>query len=104
MASTPDEIGFWTKAATWAAGSAATLAAIVWGDMRLRVSGVENGLKEKADKVEMDRQRNNVNDLFNKLDEHNLLVSTKFDNMTTLIHELHRQTMDKLDKKQDKRR
>ena len=104
MSASPDEIGFWTKAATWAAGSAATLAAIVWGDMRMRVSDVEKGLKEKADKAEMDRQRDNVSGLFNKLDDHNRIVSDKFDMMTTLIHDLHRETMDKLDRKQDKRR
>ena len=104
MSASPDEIGFWTKAATWAAGSAATLAAVVWGDMRLRVSEVEKGLREKADKVEMDRQRDNVAGLFNKLDDHNRIVSDKFDMMTTLIHDLHRETMDKLDRKQDKRR
>ena len=104
MATTPDEIGFWTKAATWAAGSAAALAGIVWGDMRMRVFGVESGLKEKADNAEMERQRDNLAQLFDKLDSHNRNVTVKFDTMTTLIHDLHNKTMEKLDKKQDKRR
>ena len=101
---TPDDIGFWAKVATGAATLATGMAAVVWGDMTRRVTKVEDGLGRKADKDEMERQRNNVNELFNKLDEHNLIVSQKFDTMTTLIHELHRQTMEKLDRKQDKRR
>lgn len=104
MAIPPDEIGFWTKAATAAASVATGLAAIVWGDMRIRVGKVEDALSKKADHSEMERQRDNVNELFNKLDEHNRNVTSKFDAMTSLIHELHGKTMDKLDRKQDKRR
>ena len=98
------EPGFFAEAAGWIASAAAGLATIVWGDMKHRVGKVESGLSMKADKVEMDRQRNNVDSLFEKLEGHARRSDERFTEVIDLMHKLHRETSDKLDRKQDKRR
>ena len=57
----------WEKGATWIAAAAASLVALVWGDMKHRVGGVERALNNKADKQEVDRQRGHVEKIFERL-------------------------------------
>ena len=102
--SVPDDPDLWSKLATGAAGLAATLAGVVWGDMRHRIGKVESTVSKKADKEEMDRQRNNVDSLFEKLEGHARRSDERFSEVVTLINERHLQLMTKLDTKQDKRR
>ena len=98
------EHGFWADAATWIAGAAASLVGAVWGEMKHRVGKVETGLSKKADKDEMDRQRDNVDTLFEKLEGHARRSDERFTEVVTLINDRHLQIMSKLDTKQDKRR
>ena len=102
--STPDDPSLWVKLATGAATIAAALAAVVWGDVKSRVKDVEEGLFKKADRDEMNRQRDNITELFTKVDEQTRRTEDRFDKVTTLMHELHREIMGALDRKQDKRR
>lgn len=80
--------------------AAAAVIAPIWGVHRW----IDGRLEKKADKSEFDRQRDHIGSLFNKLEEHARRSDDRFDKVTTLINDLHRETMDKLDRKQDKRR
>ena len=102
--SAPDDPDLWSKIATGAAGVAASLAGLVWGDMKHRLNSIESVIYKKAEKEEMDRQRDNVNTLFDKLDEQARRSDGRFTEVIELINERHLQVIAKLDTKQDKPR
>ena len=86
---TPDELGFWAKLAVWAAGIASMLAAIVWKDAQRRVEKVEEALDEKADKDELDRQRDNITALFEKGEHIEREMNKGFQSLAMQIHNAH---------------
>src|SRR5690349_1210471 len=73
MATSPDEVGLWTKLATGASGMVSVLVSFVWYDYKKRVENVETGLSKKADKDTVEQQRKETRetfiDLFRKVDD-----------------------------------
>jgi len=64
MSTTPEDLTLWGKIAAWMAGTAVTLTAVVWGDMKRRVGKVEKNLECKANKTEMEHRRTDIGKLF----------------------------------------
>lgn len=100
--STPDELSFWTKAATWVAGGAATLAGLVWGDMKRRVNNVEKELKSKAEKLELDRNRDHVANLFTEQIKIRKEMNEGFSQVKDMMHEYHTEILRELSHKADR--
>jgi hypothetical protein len=98
----PDEMDLWTKLATGAAGLCTALVSLVWADYRKRVDKVEAELDTKADKTEMDRQRDHIGKLFDKLEEHARRSEDGQRQIMATIHSNHSQVLTALAKKADK--
>lgn len=63
-----EDPGLWSQAGEWITGSVAALIALVWADNKRRVDKVEDKIESKADKEEMDRQRDNITSIFDKIE------------------------------------
>ena len=105
--STPD-VGILAKMADWIWGALAALIGVVWKMLNSRIdtlhAKVEELDKTKATNAEMDKQRANISALFDGQTELRKEMSEGFKDMSTLMHTLQGQIIDKLDRKQDKRR
>jgi len=98
----PDDLHGWSKVATVAASLAAALAGVVWGDAKRRVEKIESGLATKADKSEMERQRDHVERLFEKLDEQGRRFEDGFRDLSETMHAQHAELLREVAKKVDR--
>lgn len=59
----------------------------MWNTQDKRMAALEATMKEKADKAELDRQRDNISNIFEKIDGLKDSMNDKFDSITRLILE-----------------
>jgi formiminotetrahydrofolate cyclodeaminase len=85
----------WAKIAGGAATLAATLAGMVWKDTTKKLDG-------KADKEDVDRHRDHIVKLFEKLEEHARSDSEHFAEIMQSIHSNHVELLREMGKKVDR--
>jgi flagellar basal body-associated protein FliL len=102
MAAGPDEIGFWTKFAMAASGLVAALAGALWNDSKKRVDGIELALDGKADKDEVNRHRDYIGRIFEKIEQSSRRNEEGIDKLKDMIHRNHIETLNALSRKADK--
>ena len=101
---TPSDPDLWSKVATACAGVAGTLAGWAWKDMKSDVRRLEAQLANKVDISEMDKQRENITSIFDKMEDHGRRMEGMYSKVIDLINNRHIELMNKLDTKQDKRK
>ena len=74
MPAAPDDISTLGKIGASIAAGAGTIVAAVWTTLNKRIARVERQCETKADRIEMDRQRDNISGIFGRLGK--LEVST----------------------------
>lgn len=99
MNGAPDPSAFWGMIATGASGLVMALLGLIWSDYRKKVERIESQLEGKVDKAEMERQRDNVATLFEKLDFHAQKDTEQFRELTEMIHRNHVAVMERLAKR-----
>lgn len=73
----------------WALAGLGTIIAAVWADNRRRQEKMQELLENKADKVEMDRQRDNISSLFDGQTTIRRDMAEGFASMSSKLHEIH---------------
>lgn len=91
----PFDSDTWSKIAGGAATIAASLAAMVWKDTTKK-------LDSKADKEDVDRHREHIVKLFEKLEEHARSDSEHFAEIMQTIHVNHVELLREVSKKADR--
>lgn len=99
---TPDDPSFWKDAATWIAGTAVALISLVWADNKRRIDNLEKTINEKADKEDLDRQRDHVVSLFKEQADLRRDMNGGFSRVTELLHNGQVQILTELGKKADR--
>lgn len=97
-----DDPSFWSRVAEWVAGIAVVLIGLVWADNKRRMDLFELELAKKADKEELDRERNHIAELFRENDALRKDMNGGFQRITDLIHKVHIEVMSELAKKADR--
>lgn len=69
----------------WAWAVVGALVSVAWGMLNARIKKVEEGMETKADKAELDRQRDNISKIFDKIDGLKDDMNNKFDSIKDLI-------------------
>lgn len=104
---------FWKTASQWLWGVLVPMMFYFKQRSDNRIDAMETEIKNKADKEdvrdkadrdEMDRQRNNIDKLFDENNKIRRDMNGGFERITSLIHNAHTQVMGELAKKADRRK
>ena len=97
-----NDVSIWSKIAEYGAQIVGALLVVVWGDAKRRFTKLETAIEEKADKEELDRQRDNIAHLFKENADMRKDMNGGFQRITDLIHSGQIQIMSELAKKADR--
>lgn len=97
-----EDPSFWKDAVGWVAAGAATLIGAVWGENKYRMAKLEEKIGQKADKDELDRQRDHIGELFRENADLRKDMNGGLHRITELIHSGQVQILTELAKKADR--
>lgn len=105
MATGPDEAGVLKTLIDWGWAAIMALVSVLYAsnERRLkahkdRMDNIEADMEEKADKTEMDRQRDNVAELFRNQAQLRSEMAQGFSEVGKAIHTMHVDLLDKINK------
>lgn len=109
MADPAADPGLWREAAAWLWALLIPLIGVIRKQAAQRADAqdkrmdfIEEALQEKADEQELNRQRNNIDKLFDGQRQIEQTMSRGFQDVLTAQHKMHTALLDKLSDKVDK--
>lgn len=100
---TPDDPGLLADALKWVIAAATALISLVWGDMRYRVHKLEQKLDLKADKDEVNRQRDNVATLYEGQTEIRREIQNTATVLKDQLHKMHVDLLERIEERKQRR-
>lgn len=99
----PDDSGLLADAFKWLVAAAVTLIGLVWGDMRYRVHKLEQKLDLKAEKDEVNRQRDNVATLYEGQTEIRREIQMTATLLKDQLHKMHLDLLERIEERKQRR-